>query len=219
MASLDERLSRSQLLAMIISDTRRFVFVHIFKAGGTSMRAVLEPYATVPVYGLAGRPELGTHAQSNLHKHATALQIKSCADPRLWEQYFKFAFVRNPWDWQVSLYHYMLTDPFNPHYEEVRRWGSFDAYIRWRCAVAPAPQSAFVCDETGQLLVDYVGRFERIHEDFRVIAERIGLGSIELPHLKKVEHPPYQELYSPETRALVARAFERDIGMFGYDFE
>jgi hypothetical protein len=204
---------------MIISDTRRFVFVHVFKVGGTSMRALLEPHATIPVYGVACRAELGVQAEPTLHKHATALQIKNAADPRLWTQYFKFAFVRNPWDWQVSLYHYMISDSFNPHYDEVRRFGSFDAYIRWRCAEAPAPQCAFVCDEFGQLLVDFVGRFERIHEDFALVTERIGLGRLNLPHLKKVEHAPYQELYTPETRGLVARAFEPDIGMFAYEFD
>jgi hypothetical protein len=218
-SSLDEPLRRLHFFGtMIISDTRRFVFVHVFKVGGTSMRAVLEPHATIPVYGLAGRPELGVQAEPALHKHATALELRNCADPRLWKQYFKFAFVRNPWDWQVSLYHYMISDPFNPHYEEVRSWGSFDAYIRWRCAHAPAPQSAFVCDESGKLIVDFVGRFERIHEDFGAISERLGLGRVDLPHLKKVDHPPYQELYTAETRSLVARAFEQDIRMFTYDF-
>jgi|SRR5215468_8444806 len=74
----------------MISDRHRFIFVHINKTGGTSIEKVFEPDAD----------------QTNVaFKHARAAFYRR-EFPEQFRDYFKFAFVRNPWDWLVSRYHW-----------------------------------------------------------------------------------------------------------------
>jgi hypothetical protein len=81
-------------------------------------------------------------------------------------------------------------------------------------------QTDFVCSPSGELLVDYVGKYESLATDFRTICERIGIEP-SLPHLNEPSSAPrpYQEHYTPETVELVRRAFAPDIERFGYEFD
>lgn len=125
---------------MLISRSRRFVFVHIPKSAGTSIAAVLEKYC---------RPSLLRRAlnRAGLWKipghplHSSALKIRELLRPDFFDACFKFAFVRNPWDWHVSLYHYALQTS-DPQQASVRASGSFDRYIEWRTAAASAGRSS-----------------------------------------------------------------------------
>jgi hypothetical protein len=78
-------------------------------------------------------------------------------------------------------------------------------------------QQWFLTDSRGELLVDYVGKFETLFEDFLVVSQRLGLDA-ELPHLLKSERRPYQEYYTDELRDLVSQRYRRDIDLFGYEF-
>jgi len=101
---------------------------------------------------------------------------------------------------------------------------SFDQFVR---AVASIPdqhadthfrsQHTFVTDEEGRLAVDFVGRYERLGEDWRRIGQRIGLPEIELPRLQAVRvRRPCSAFYTAETRRIVADRYARDAQMFGY---
>ena len=80
-------------------------------------------------------------------------------------------------------------------------------------------QSKFIYDQHDALLVDFVGRFENLTEDFRKICSSIGLTGVELKHQNKSARGHYQEYYDLETRDLVARHWERDIDLFKYSFD
>ena len=67
-------------------------------------------------------------------------------------------------------------------------------------------------------MVDFIGRFERLADDFHLICSRIGV-SASLPKENVSRVKPYQEYYSEETKELVRRTFEPDISLFKYDFE
>ena len=47
---------------------------------------------------------------------------------KVFEEYFKFGFVENPWDWQVSLYTFMLKDAKHHQHEFVKSLKDFDEY-------------------------------------------------------------------------------------------
>ena len=74
------------------------------------------------------------------------------------------------------------------------------------------------CSEDGELLVDFVGRFETIDSDFQKICSRLGILA-SLPKYNISNIAPYQQYYSEETKELVRSAFEVDISYFGYDFQ
>ncbi len=217
---------------MLISESHSFIFIHIYKNAGTSIEAALRPFATSMfrqrLSGVARYPVLGNLASwlmrfdrfdpSPYPSHVPARRIVSGLGGDAYRSYFSFAFVRNPWDWQVSLYNYMLKNSNHHQHELVKNLGSFGEYIRWRCAEEVRYQRDFIYSEQGDLLVDFVGRFEQIEQDFESVCSRIGV-SVSLPRINVSSAASYREYYDKETVDLVSRVFEPDILTFGYRFE
>ncbi len=162
-------------------------------------------------------------------------------EPLLYPEFFRFAFVRNPWDRLVSCYRDKIKNEV-PGYTLftiragvancLARFGAFhpdmtfDAFV---AAVASIPDSeadehfrsqyTFLLNKRGEISADFVGRYERLSDDFRIVRERTGLPEIELPRLQAAPTAAkYLAFYTPETRELVAERFRRDIEMFGYEF-
>lgn len=77
--------------------------------------------------------------------------------------------------------------------------------------------SDFICDDDGEVLVDFVGRFENLESDFNRISDQIGISN-QLPHINKTTHTKYRDYYNDETKDLVRSIALRDIEMFDYKF-
>ncbi len=206
---------------MLVSHRHRFIFIHTYKTAGMSVRRVLDPYAE----GRARRwvakyaRRLRLPAPATPRFHMPAREVRALLSPEVFDSYFTFAFVRNPWDWQVSLYHYMLKATDHYQHELAKSFAGFDAYIRWRVDKEVRLQKAFVTDEDGRMIVDFVGRMECVDEDFAHVCRTVGLPPIRLPHKNRSRHRDYRGYYSDETREMVARAFAEDIDAFGYTFD
>jgi hypothetical protein len=207
---------------MLISRKRRFIFIHVYKNAGISVTSALAPFAAGKWEDLANRALRKLKMPSRFDSlsyppHIKAAELRDALGKETFDSFFSFAIVRNPWDWQVSLYTYALKEVTHHQHELVRKLGSFDAYIRWRCAEEARFQKDFICSDDGELLVDFVARYERLDADFETICSRIGI-SASLPRLNVSNTKPYQLFYSEETRELVRRTFAADIALFGYDF-
>ena len=166
------------------------------------------------------------------------------------KDYFKFAFVRNPWDRCVSFYHF-IRDRQIQQRTEGYRGTSFHEFIR-----SPSPpykkgdnlkfvlgatwakhsptlynlytsshplenQVDWLLDEDGKMLADFVGKVERLQEDFDIVCDRLGFRRIKVGHDNKTprSRKHYSEYYSEATRQIVAERYARDIEAFGYTFE
>lgn len=202
---------------MLISDARRFIFVHVQRTGGTTLDAVLREH--VP----DARRWLGTHD--------FARRARQELGPR-WDDYFTFAFVRNPWDRLVSWYEMIVQRSVDPQAYKLTLWKylldhsrSFDDFIRNCTGVIQDvdgvksfmfPQTDYLCDENGKPLVQFIGRFERYETDAREILRRLDLDHLALPKLNASVHRDYRDYYTPETRQVVAERFARDVETFGY---
>lgn len=209
---------------LLISRKRKFIFVHIYKTAGESIRAALLPYALdfwqIQSAYLLRRLRIPTPDWIDPgfdEKHVCASDIMNKLGKENYDSYFSFAFVRNPWDWQVSLYNYMLKTPHHFQHELAKSFEDFDHYIRWRCSEEIRYQKDFIYSQDGELLVDFVGRFEQLDKDFQEICSHLGI-SARLPVLNVSNTIPYRKFYSEESRELVREAFEPDISLFGYEF-
>jgi hypothetical protein len=79
-------------------------------------------------------------------------------------------------------------------------------------------QIDYLTDDSGTLIVDFVGRFERLQEDFDEISRRLGRTPVALPRTNASRHAAYTECYTPATAEIVAKRYARDIAQFGYRF-
>ena len=209
--------------AMLISHTHRFLFVHTIRSGGTSVARALEPFAHRPPDGLANRylSKLGLvrdPRRIRLREHETALRARRLLPRDVFDSYFKFAFVRNPWSWLVSVWSRLRTTESHRHYRVVSKL-DFPSYIDWEVSRNQRHQHPFVCDERRELLVDFVGRQENLAADFAGACESIGLEGVELAHIGGRPHADYREYFDEALREKVRAHWAADIELFGYDFE
>ena len=208
---------------MLISYEHKFIFVHIYKTAGTSVEKALMHYCCsqprlflnkVLLHLFKGKIRINPQPY---RKHISAKELALIYPDEIFKEFFKFAFVRNPWDWQVSLYTYTLKNKNHYQHEMVKKLGSFDSYIRQRAAKKPKNQLDWIQSNDGTMLVDYVGKFENLKNDFGSICNKIGIEST-LPKVNVSNGKSYQGFYNEETRSLVETTYKRDIEYFNYKF-
>ena len=150
--------------------------------------------------------------------HITAQDLRKELPKKVYDTFYKFAFVRNPWDWQVSLYHYMLQEPSHFHHELIKQMQNFDDYIEWRVTEDKRLQKDFVVDDKEHFIVDFVGKYEHLSRDFSHVCKTLDLKAC-LPHINKSLHRDYRSYYSKRTIKIVEEHFKEDIALFKYTFD
>jgi hypothetical protein len=212
---------------MIVSFDRLFLFVHVPKTGGTSIRLAISPYAHHPetcginralsCLGISVNRWFGDYRHFRFRTHdplCTALRLY----PReLRERMFKFSFVRNPWDLLASYRFFICATPRHKRHRRIAHL-SFSDYLEFAIAKQMGRQLPFLVDEQGRIGVDFVGRFENLQCDFSHVAQRLGIPG-RLPHLNRGVGRDYREYYTRRTRDLVRDAYAEDIETFGYEFD
>jgi len=207
---------------MPISHNLKTIFIHIPKNAGESIEEKLG------IYGNSLNPlEIlwGIHGKYVL-QHLTMAQMKRLyITDDIYKSYFKFSFVRNPWDKTVSEYYW---------YKNYGRPLTFKGWVKGLKDRLSAsgnlnlyevghniPQYRYLYDDHSNLLVDFVGRFENLQEDFNHVCRAIGIEDSGLPQLQRtasVGRKRYKEYYDNETRDIIAGLYEKDIELFGYEY-
>lgn len=206
---------------MLISHKHKFIFIHIYKNAGTSISTALLPLLANKLQRYANRQlkKVGISyiAEQPFATHSTASDIILTIGEEKFQSYFSFAIVRNPWDWQVSLYKYMLKNSTHHQHQLVAEFRDFEDYLNWRCTEEVRLQKDFIYSRSGKLLVNFVGKFETLDKDFQSICRHIGVTAT-LPKVNVSNNIPYQEFYTEKTKELVRSVFEPDISLFNYSF-
>lgn len=219
------------------------MFVHIPKVAGRSVESFF-----LDLHGLAWKQKAALLLERNTDPgrgperlaHLTAEEYMRCGhlSGEEFRSLFKFAFVRNPWARLVSEYRYR-------HYDRRRSFREFvttglptrDAYSDFYRHIMP--QYEFLHDADGELLVDYVGRFETLQNDFDTVCSRLGITESTLPHVnssgvrpgilgrvknwipRRTGSPgmPFRSYYDEELVEIVGEIYAKDISTFGYRFD
>ena len=207
---------------MLLSYSHKFIFIHIYRVAGTSITKTLEKYTIRPVIRLFVR-KIGLGAKVPYYKwktfpgHVRARDLRKELPESIYDAFYKFAFVRNPWDLQVSLYHYMLGDSAHFQHALVKSIKNFDEYIEWRVNEDRHLQKDFITGSDDRIIVDFIGKYENLAADFRHVCQSLNV-TASLPHLNKSARRNYESYYNAETRKLVEQHFIEDIELFGYEF-
>ena len=197
----------------------KYVFIHIPKCAGSSIHralSVLHAQRSLSV----GKPKY--------HKHAKAAKVREVLGPA-WNECFKFAFVRNPWDLMVSSYHWWLTyaeifPALHKDIARIRKMGSFSVFIRSEFGHSMLNEqpggdlTEWISDGDG-IIVDFVGRYETLNEDWSEVCRALRVPALPLGRENQVVRQDYRVFYDDESRELVANRFARTIELFDYRFD
>ncbi len=213
---------------MLISDSHQFIFVRMRKVASTSLQAILSPLC-VPVPNgrllhIKSRVRLEWDYRRYVFRtHEDILAARHRMPKEKFNRYFKFAFVRNPWDRLVSEYEFILSRPEHGRHKRVRRLGSFKAFIRMQIPRPDAYQLNMLCDRRGQLLMDFVGKLENLRgtspNDWQFVCDRIDIDHQHLPRKNIMPPRHYQDYYDQNSVQLVAKHWAREIDLFEYAFD
>jgi chondroitin 4-sulfotransferase 11 len=206
------------------------VYIEIPKVACTSIKTALAGLLGVNLADTDGNPHEACWPQPRV--------APAYSGPRF-PGLFSFAFVRDPWDRLVSCYRDKIRGEVDGYTFFTIRPGvanclaRFDAFVAGMSfedfvhAVAGIPdddadphfrsQHTFVCDDTGRLALDFIGRHERLADDLRSVERRLGLPALDLPRLQAARTTiPYAAFYTAETARIVADRYTRDAALFGY---
>lgn len=210
---------------MLISRKHNFLFVHVYKNAGMSISKALSPFAaskfqreTVRVLKQLNLPCPQGWDPNPFDTHLTASDLLTAMGQAEFDSFFSFGVVRNPWDWLVSIYTYVLQQPHHHLHEHFLRLGSFESYIGWQCEGGLPLQRDFLFSENGKQLVSFIGQFEKLEQDFESVCAEIGV-SAELPRINvSRQSRSFQEYYDSRLVDMVRKKYQPDIELFDYQF-
>ena len=211
---------------MLLSRRHGFLFVHVPKAAGTSMeRALAKACEPTPNRGPLQRPIVRALRRTPLARplglwrdlpgHSRASELRRALPPEIWDASFKFAFVRHPLDRLVSQYWFLLQSPDHRRHGRVAALGSFSAFVRYEAGRGRFTQLDHLESEDGAPLLDFVGRFERLEQDWSAVERRLGLEA-PLPRANASRHAPWREHYDDATLALALDVWGAEIERLEY---
>lgn len=184
----------------------RCIFIHIPKTGGQS------------IY------------QSLFETKRSHIDLKyfEAHNPRLFNEYFKFAFVRNPYSRLVSSFFYTVQAKdhnLNWVNKDLKNDRDFPRFLsalnqsafRQKVLTHPnfRPQHKFVTNLNGNVALDYTGRFENIGSDFEFLSDKLSIVH-KLAHRNKSDHESPENYFNPDSLKLINDMYAIDFEIFGY---
>jgi len=215
----------------MISLKHKCIFIEVPKTGSTSVRNIIglspKPHLDIIEYRDIMQHHFPLHFRgysyiNKIYNIVTPSFLKAKIGEELFNSFFKFGFVRNPWSRTVSLYlrneAIQMKNKFT--FEEFVNWiqNSSDTCIH---SSTKKNQLDWFTDENGDILVDYIGRFEKINKSWNYIANKLSINH-NLPHINSndfISRRHYTEYYNSTTKDIINKKFITDINYFKYEFE
>jgi len=210
----------------LINHNKKFMFFHLYKCGGTSVRRFIADNTIDTIEVHTG------HALPIDMKR----QMEIDGNPQAFDEYFKFTFIRNPFDFIVSTYFYakysanhfmhkdivghgMNIEKFIPYYMQHREndIAKKDQLFGQNRVVTIKD---WLLDSNGSFLVNHIGKVETIDRDMALITNRLGIGLNEVPkeNVNANRDIGYRQYYSGRARKMIEKHFEWELDVFEYEF-
>jgi hypothetical protein len=222
----------------VVSHEYRCIFVHIPKCAGTSIESVfghLQGYhgrdgqdhrsirllaqpviSSRTLLSVPGQIDIARRIRHHLRRGMNP-RNKITVNKQQYLDYFKFAFVRNPWSRVYSMYKNVVRDEFHRSNYGIAEGIAFKEFLaRFAGKGMLRPQTYWLKDADGKIPFDFIGKFENLEEDFRQTCQLLGIENIRLPHKVKGEAADYREHYDEATHHLVRKIYAEEIELFNY---
>lgn len=202
---------------MILSESKKKIFLHIPKTAGSSLSNAIRAQISGKITG-------GKRTDWDYHTTIRSFEERLVS----LDGYKIFTFVRNPWDRMYSWFCMLKTNVGGEIDDKTfKKWlmkgchdmsSAFPDNGKKYCAQRTS-QVEWMIDSNGNIRPDFIGRFENLEQDYKRLCKYLGIGAQKLGHQKKGNHKPYQDAYDEEMVEFVRQMHKVDIMEFGYEFK
>ena len=194
-----------------IHERMKFFFIHVPKTGGTSVTEFFFKNNRDP------KRDVFSKLNVELGIHTGVSKVKKLLESDF-DQYFSFAFYRNTWDWNYSLYRYIKRTASHPKHAEVKDL-TFDQYVMDFMETFYRPQKPLVCLRN-KSVITRLEPFENFAPTLKEILYELGYDqrsdiAVTNAATKKVD---YRDMYTNETKDKTFRVYREDIEFFNFEF-
>lgn len=215
---------------MLVSHRHRFIYTKTGKTAGTSVESYFERYCmddgwtesqpreeSISAAGIVGFRGRRVPEGCRYWNHMPAALIRECVGSDVWESYFKFCVVRNPYEKVLSHFYFqrslgsLAENPHEPDSVQFEQWLTSSG--------VPLDRDKYVID--GQFCLDFAVRYEALHADLAAVCSRLSLDwePERLPTFKTGIRPAtgtVAAMYTPTSVTLVREAYAFEFERFGY---
>ena len=206
---------------MRISHKNKFIFLSNPKTGSTTVREILDPYSDIK----------SSNKKPFVH-HIEAVQLKNIfiKNGWNWDEYYKFTFIRNPYEKYVSQYFFSAPDnnfkrQFDKGYNKKKAFSvSFKEWLKYHDNMKILPVGIrdikqFAFDNNGNMLVNKIIKLEEINTELPKILNKLNINHNKI--IKKINttnHKNYRQYYDEECIKIVQKYMSNDIEIGNYEF-
>lgn len=225
---------------MLISHRKKFIYTKTIKTAGTSVEAYFEKYClsiesdseSSALVKKGSREEyigksgiIGYRGNNSKGKeyinHMSAKSIKNKVGSDVWQKYFKFCVIRNPFDKLVSYYHFIKKQARKNHPIKMAHGeNDIDKFRNWiKGGGRVLDRDKYLIN--GEICIDYFIYFEELHKGIKEVCERLNIPfePKSIPKLKYGLRPtglPVKEYYDQETQLIVENMYRFEVSRFNY---
>ena len=211
---------------MIISHKYKFIFIAIPKSASQYIRKIFRPYLgskDQEICALFDKLKSDQYPKLNGVGHISAERIKKEVGEKIWKTYFKFAFIRDPYERIISIFSFrkkryfksleengntkLLNEIYNSKpFTKMFYHGRIQNFFR-------RTQSHWIYDENDNLMIDFVGSMNNLHNDLKYIFKKVGLPEYNEKEVinKSREIKDYRQYYDKSLNSIVNNDFKRDL--------
>lgn len=215
-----------------INHDLKAIYIHIHKTGGTTIAMNLKKYYGFETYYLR-RPdhskfcndrkkkkyinfENRIHGIINYFKTSPFINKKMKMNQEKWDKYYKFCFIRNPYDRIVSAWNHInrFNIPFQNYLNLKNKCNDVEFIHMFM------PQYRSMINEKAKNYINYIGFFENLNDDFDIILKNIGIKDIVHNKENKLnvrKHKPFYEYYNQEVLDKVNYLMDEDFKYLNYE--
>jgi hypothetical protein len=209
---------------MLVSHKKKFIYTKTAKTAGTSIESYFEQYcmpkdqwifqhardehiSTEGIIGFrGGKDKLNGQTYYN---HMPAVDIKQKVGNQVWDSYYKFCVVRDPFDKLVSAFYFSERDSD----------GSVKNFRKWLLNTKFVDRYAYLID--GEICMDYFIRYESLYDGVKHICTELNIpfDFSKVPQLKtkfRNREIPLYDFYDADSIELVKKLYRFELDYFGY---
>lgn len=212
-----------------MTDPPQGLFVRVPKTASTSIESILGKYPQRVLLN----SRCNILPRRKWHRDGLSRIWMETLGVETWRRYFVFAFVSNPYDRAVSSWQHVRRlkqkgetitrhRAMKPDESDDLTFGAFLRLLEDDALVGQAKwhsteQAIHVSDKSGDIAVDYLGRFESLQADFDLVCDTLGIPPSRLPVLNRSgKQGDYRAHFDQARQSIVYRIYAADFELFDY---